>query len=166
MAEPFLHPEEVFVPRHAPALRAIIAYKLGRAGLSLVGSLTGLVLGLTGLAAPLQRSAEAVHDHAVSALALSLSELLVSAVEPQHILVVAGALLLDSSMLAVEGWALYRGHTWGVWLVVGATALLLPFEVVALVEKVSLGRVLILALNTVIVTWLLLHALRRHRARK
>lgn len=164
MVETLLHPEDVFIPRRAPALRAIIAYKLGRAALSFAGAITGLVLGLTGLAAPLQRYAEAVHDHAVSALWLSLSQLFASAVEPKHILVLAGALALDAAVLLVEGWALHKGHTWGVWLVVAASGLLLPFEIVALVEKLSLGRVLILSVNLVIVTWLLLHALRKHRA--
>ena len=80
MEETRLHPEDVFAPRRAPALRAIIAYKLSRAVVSFVGAVTGLVLGLTGLAGPLQDWAAAVHDHAVSALALDLTRLLVSAV--------------------------------------------------------------------------------------
>ena len=166
MAETLLHPEDVFVPRRAPALRAIIAYKLGRAGLSFVGSLVGLVLGLTGLAGPLQVWAAAVHDHAVSALALELTQLLASAVEPKHIVVLAGALAFDGVVLLAEGWALHRGYTWGVWLVVAASAVLLPFEIVALVHKLSVARVIILAVNLTIVTWLLLHAIRTHRARK
>lgn len=163
--ETVLHPEDVFVPRRAPALRAIIAYKLSRAVLSFVGSVTGLVLGLTGLAGPLQNWAAAVHDHAVSALALEFTQLLASAVEPKHIVVVAGALAVDGVILLAEGWALHRGYTWGVWLVVAASAVLLPFEIVALVHKLSAGRVLILAVNLAIATWLLLHAIRKHRAR-
>jgi uncharacterized membrane protein (DUF2068 family) len=165
MAETLLHPEDVFIPKRARALKAIIAYKLGRAGLSFVGSVVGLVLGLTGLAGPLQDWAAAVHDHAVSALALDLTRLLASAVEPKHIVVVAGALAVDAVVLLVEGWALHRGYTWAVWLVVGASAVLLPFEVVALVQKLSAGRVLILVINAAIATWLLLHAIRKHRAR-
>ena len=166
MVETRLHPEDVFVPRRAPALRAIIAYKLSRAVVSFIGSATGLVLGLTGLAGPLQSWAGAVHDHAVSALALELTRLLASAVEPRHILVVAGALGVDGLVLLAEGWALYRGYTWGVWLVVAASAVLLPFEVVALLHKLSAGRVLILGVNLTIATWLLLHAIRNHRARQ
>jgi uncharacterized membrane protein (DUF2068 family) len=166
MAETLLHPEDVFIPRRAPALRAIIAYKLGRAGLSFVGAIVGLVLGLTGLAGPLQVWAEAVHDHAVSALALEFTQLLASAFEPAHILVLAGALAVDAVVLLVEGWALHKGHTWGVWLVVAASTVLLPFELVALVHHVSAGRLIILLVNLSIVTWLLLHAIRTHRARK
>jgi uncharacterized membrane protein (DUF2068 family) len=67
-------------------------------------------------------------------------------------------------MLLVESWALLSGRRWGAWLVVGASALLLPFEVVALVEKPALGRVLLLVINALIVGWLLLHAVRKHRA--
>jgi len=149
--------------RREPALKLIIGYKLTRGGVSLLGAVAVLVLVLSGLDAPLRRSAEAVHDHAVSALALWLSKLLMSATESRHILVLAGALALDAAVLFVEGWALLRGRTWGAWLVVIASGVLLPFEVVALFKHPAAGRLLLLLINAAIVAWLVLHALRKHR---
>lgn len=150
--------------RREPALKLIIGYKLARAAASALGAVAGLVLVVTGLDAPLHRYAMAVHDHAVSALALWLSKLLVSAAESKHLAVVAGALALDAVVLLVEGWALLRGRAWGAWLVVAASGVLLPFEVVSLVERPAAGRVLLLLVNGAIVAWLVVHALRK-RAR-
>ena len=147
-----------------PTLSVIIAYKFGRAALSLIGAVTALVLVLLGFAAPLERYAEAVHHHAVSALAMRLTQWFVTAVEPTHMLVVAAALALDGSVLLVEGWALSRGQKWGVWLVVGASGLPVPFEIVALLRHPALGRVLVLLINGAIVAWLTRHVLRRPRA--
>lgn len=150
--------------RREPALTLIIGYKLARAAASLLGAVAALVLVLTGLDAPLHAAAVAVHDQAASALALWLSRLLVSAAEPKHVLVVAGALGLDGALLLVEGWALLRGRPWGAWLVVAASGTLLPFEVVALARQPALGRVLLLLLNLAIVAWLVRHALRKREA--
>ncbi len=147
--------------RREAALKAIIGYKLARAGVSLLGAATGLVLYAGGYGAGVQSYFEAVHDHAVSALALRLSHLVISAVSSRHLLVVAGALGLDAATLLVEGWALLRGWAWGAWLVVGLTGALVPFEVVELVRHPSVVRSAVLAINAVIVGWLVRHALRR-----
>lgn len=149
--------------RREPALKLIIAYKLARAALSLLGALTVLVLVPTGLAAPLERYLERLHDGAVNALALSLTRLLVSAAGSEHMLFVAAALALDGGILLVEGWALLHEWRWGVWLVVGASSLLVPFEVAALVRHPAVERALIVLINAAIVGWLVARALRHHR---
>jgi uncharacterized membrane protein (DUF2068 family) len=139
----------------------IIAYKLGRAILSVVGGVGGLVLVGSGLSEPLQRSAGVIHDHAVSALALWLTGLVVSAVEPKHLAIISVALVFDAALLFVEGWALYKGRWWGAWLVVVASGALVPFELVALVRHPAGGRALLVLVNGAIVAWLARHALRR-----
>ena len=145
-----------------PVLKLIIAYKLGRAGLAVLAAVTLVVLLLAGLDAPVREFAARLHDHAVSALAVSLSSLLMSALEPNHIVVVTVALLLDGGVLVLEGWALWKGYRWGAWLVVAASAALLPFEVVALVHHSSLARVGVLVVNLAIVAWLLQRRIRQH----
>ena len=59
-----------------------------------------------------------------------------------------------------------RGYAWGAWMVVGATALLLPLEIIELAHKITFGKIFLFALNLVIVGYLLRKQLREHRARK
>ena len=152
------------MPKQEPVLRLIIAYKLGRAGLALAAGLAMVVMLVGGFDQQVRVFAAELHDQVVSRLALWLSTLFMSALEPAHIVVVTFALLLDSVVLTVEGGALWTGYAWGAWLVVGASAALLPFEVAALVEHVSPGRVALLVLNLGIVGWLLQRRLRRPAA--
>jgi uncharacterized membrane protein (DUF2068 family) len=135
-------------------LRLIIAYKLGRAALSFLGGVTLLGLAVTGAAGPLHVAAARLHEHAASGIALSISSALLSAVDPKHVVVVAGALLLDAATLFVEGWALHRRLRWAVWVVVIAAAAMLPFEVVALATRASAVRALLLLGNILVVAWL------------
>jgi uncharacterized membrane protein (DUF2068 family) len=128
-----------------------------------LGGVGGLVLVVSGLSQSLQRSAALIHDHAVSALALWLTGLVVSAVEPKHLTVIAIALVFDAALLFVEGWALYKGWWWGAWLVVFASGALVPFEGVALAQHPAAGRALLIIVNAGIVAWLVRHALRRRR---
>jgi uncharacterized membrane protein (DUF2068 family) len=116
------------MPKPEPVLRLIIAYKLGRAALALLTGVAMVVLVAAGFDHEVRDFAARIHDHVVSRLALWLSALFMSAVAPGHIVVVTGALLLDGVMVLVEGWALWKGYAWGAWLVVGASAALLPFE--------------------------------------
>jgi uncharacterized membrane protein (DUF2068 family) len=151
--------------RRRPGLNVIIAWKLVRAGLSLIGGAALLVLTLTGFEAHLGHFAATLHSQAVSAFAVSLTGLLVSAVEPAHAMLVAGVLGLDGVMLLVEGWALFKGWWWAAWLVVVATSALVPFEVVSIARHPGLWRVLALLVNLGIVAYFVLDALsRRSRA--
>jgi len=70
----------------------------------------------------------------------------------------------DGVLTAFEGWALAAGVVWGPWLVVGATASLLPIELIALARHATLGRGLALAINLAIVGYLL-RQIRRRPAR-
>ncbi len=145
-------------------LNLIIGYKAVRASLALLAAIAGLVLLLAGLASRVHDAVAAAHDHAASALALNLTQLVATTLEPRHMAIAAGAVALDGVVMLLEAWALYRGWKWGAWLVVGATSLFVPFEVVALVRELSVPRALLLLVNGAIVAWLLQHAVRQHRA--
>jgi uncharacterized membrane protein (DUF2068 family) len=150
------------VPRLEGGLRLIVAYKLSRAVVSLGGALL-----LAALYA--RHHLDAVHDlvsrlqeHSTSAFAVEVSRLLLSAVEPRHLVIGITALVLDAVVLCFEGWALLKGRRWGAWVVVAATGVPVPFEVASLVRHFALGRVLVLAVNVAIVTYLLARAWRMH----
>jgi uncharacterized membrane protein (DUF2068 family) len=137
------------------ALRLIVAWKFGRAVLSLGAGLVLLIVLLGGLDARVQAFAAMLQSHAVSALSLGVSRLVQSALEPAHLEVVTAALILDGLMVLIEGVALLRGWRWGPWLVIAVTGVLLPFEVYELIERLSVTRVAVLAVNVAIVAWLL-----------
>jgi uncharacterized membrane protein (DUF2068 family) len=70
----------------------------------------------------------------------------------------------DSLLSTVEGLALRAGRWWAPWLVVVATAALLPWEVWELVRRPAWGRFGILAVNVAVVAYLLQGVVREHRA--
>lgn len=145
-------------------LRLIVTYKLIRAALSVLGSLALLVLFAAGFDGRAQVFVETVRDHATSGVSLSVSKLVLSALEPTHFKVVIAALFLDGVVVFIEGWALLRGWWWGPWLVIGASSVLLPFEVFELARVVSAPRLLVLVVNLAIVGWLLRRQWRARRA--
>jgi hypothetical protein len=138
-----------------PALRLIIAYKLVRASLALVAGVTLLTLLVTRFDAAIRRALMGLEERAINALTDGFSAGALWAVEPDHILGLGSLLTLDGLITFVEGWALLRGWRWGVWLVVAASSLLVPFELAALAERITVFRVLVLAINCAIVGWLL-----------
>jgi uncharacterized membrane protein (DUF2068 family) len=150
--------------RRARGLQLILAYKITRAAVSGLGSVVALWCVALGLSASLHRAAQAVHDHAASALSIWASEQLLSAVRPGHLAIVGMALAVDAAVLTLESWSLWRGESWGAWLVVIATGMLLPFELAALIAHPAAGRLALLAINAAVVSWLLRHAVRLHRA--
>ena len=139
---------------HAPGLRLIIAYKLTRSAASLFAAALLAVFTAADHATPLHAVAEQVRRHAASAWSIALADVLVSAVAPQHLWLVAGALALDGTLTFVEGWALHRTWWWGPWLVVIATGGFLPFEAIAIVRHADAGRVLLLGLNLLVALYL------------
>jgi uncharacterized membrane protein (DUF2068 family) len=139
------------------ALRAIIIYKLVRAVLSLLAGVACVVLMATGREAEVRTIAGHLNVHGASALSLWVSQLVLGALEPTHFLVVTAALFGDGLLVLLEAIALQRGWKWGRWLVVGASAALLPFELVALSQKLSVIRLGVLLGNAVIVWWLVRH---------
>jgi uncharacterized membrane protein (DUF2068 family) len=143
-------------------LRAILVYKVARAVLWLVVAVALTVLGALGALDRVRELADALRHHLAARWSLSLAEALVSLLSTRVLHLVQVGLVLDAVLSAVEGWALWRGHRWGAWLVVVASALPLPLELYHLARHPSPWRLAILVANLVIVAYLF-RWLGRHR---
>ena len=108
----------------------------------------------------------ALRAHMTAAWSLRLTDLLARAASARNVALTAGALVLDAALTLCEGWVLYRGLTWGPWLVVITTGSLLPFEVVELARRPRAGRFVILVVNLAIVWYLAARAARRRPTRR
>jgi uncharacterized membrane protein (DUF2068 family) len=142
---------------HQPTgVRIIIGYKITKAILQLAAAAI-LFYGAThGLAASLASFAEKLREHAVHAWSNVVAAALLRFTEGRHSLLWAAyALTGDACLSSLEAWALGRGYAWGAWLVVGATACLLPFEIAALARHVRVGRVILFVINLAIVAYLI-----------
>jgi len=143
-------------------LRAIIAYKSIKAALQLTIALLLAIWWPLGLPEQLLHLAGWLRDHLTQGWAARLAEWIVAGSSGHRILWSIAALTVDGVLTAVEAWALHTGRTWGAWLVVGATALLLPVEVYELVRVPHWSRALILVANLVIVGYVARCAWREH----
>ncbi len=107
-----------------------------------------------GLGVAIVDAALALHRHSARAWATHLARALPALATPHRLHLAAIALALDAALTLVEGWALRRRHWWGPWLVVVASGGLLPFEVVQLVRRPHVGRLMVLLVNASIVAYL------------
>jgi uncharacterized membrane protein (DUF2068 family) len=148
-----------------PALRLIIAYKLTRGAASILASALIATLTATGHTHPLDAVVEHIRHHATSAWSIGLANMLVSAVAPGHLWLVAAALALDGATCSLEGWSLHRRWWWGPWLVVGETTAFLPLEAIAIADHASAGRIILLGLNVAVAAYLAWRAAREHESR-
>jgi uncharacterized membrane protein (DUF2068 family) len=147
----------------ATGVRLILFYKLGKAALQATAAVVLLYWGHHGLTASLVRFADQLRHHAVHAWSNILIHVLFKFTHARHgIGFTACALFGDAALSAVEGFALWRGYTWGEWLVVATTSCLIPFELYALTRHLRAGRVILLLLNVVIVVYLANRARHRH----
>ena len=135
-------------------LGLIVAYKFVKASIELSVALAMLHFGTAIVAQRLSEVLEILRHHAAEAWSLALADQLVTISTGRNLLVVALALLLDGIFSLFEAWVLHRRYAWGRWLVVIATATLLPVECVALARHVSVGRIVILFANAGIVVYL------------
>jgi len=141
-----------------------MAYALAKGVLRLLAALAIWCCVLTGRAVEVAAWAGGLEDHLAGAWSVDLAAALTSAMEPAHLGLAALAFTLGAIEPVVEAWALYRGRWWGPWLVVAAISCLIPFEVTALLRRLSLGRLLIFAVNLAVVAYLGRRALHRRAA--
>jgi uncharacterized membrane protein (DUF2068 family) len=144
-------------------LRLIIAYKFARAALALTACAVVVVFAMSGRSERLHEIASGIRHHVTSAWSVRLADVLVRAVVPRHLWILAAALALDGLFTFVEGLSLQRGWWWGAWLVVVATLTFVPFEVIAVVRRVAWGRVSLLAINIAVAVYLAQRAVRKIR---
>lgn len=142
--------------KHSGFLKFIIAYKafLGVVEIALSVSLfkfIGKNLGLefTRLARSLNLDIE---NRVVSAVILH-----VGAIGNGMALTITAAILVLGALNLVEAWGLHMRQRWAEWLTVFATAILIPFETYEVHRKITVFKVLLLALNIVIVYYLAEH---------
>lgn len=148
---------------NATGVRLILFYKLAKAVLQAAAGVVLLYWGHHGLTATLVRLADELRHQAVHAWSNILIHVLFKFTHARHgIVFTACALFGDAALSAVEGFALWRGYTWGEWLVVATTSGLIPFELYALTRHLRVGRVILLLLNVVIVVYLVNRARHRH----
>lgn len=139
-------------------LETIIVYKLTKAVLQALIGLAAIWLLTRGAEAGAATLAEFLLEHFTGAWSLRVATLIVRAATSGHVKLLAFAMMGDSALSAVEGLALRAGHWWAPWLVVIATALLLPWELWELFRRPAWGRVGILGVNIAVVVYLLRHA--------
>jgi len=146
-------------------IRLIVTYKVAKAILQLVAGAFLFYGARHGLQASLAELALRLREHAVHAWSDIVARAIDRLVHIRHSLSLAAlALAGDAAMSAFEGWALVRGFWWAPWLVVVATACLLPFEIYAIVHRPRVGRVVLLAINLAILVYLITRARRGHRS--
>jgi uncharacterized membrane protein (DUF2068 family) len=145
-------------------LEAIIVYKLTKSIAQALLGIAGMWVLTHGAAAAVGTLAEFILEHFAGAWALRAATLLVRAATARHLEVLTIALLVDAVLSAAEGLALRAGRWWGPWLVVIATALLLPWELWHLMRHPAWGRVGIVAINLAVVAYLLSSVIREHRS--
>ena len=66
-----------------------------------------------------------------------------------------------AAVFATEGWFLHQRKKWAEWFTVAVTISFIPFEVYELVKHATIGKVVTLVANIVIVIYLLVRRLRR-----
>jgi len=137
-------------------VRVIVAYKAAKGIAQVAFGLYALVRA-PALGDELRWWALALRAHAIEAWSLWLARHLAQLANARKLEVIALAAFLDGVLSFVEGFALYRRYAWSRWLVVGATAALLPFEVVALARHRTVGRGVVLLINVLVVAYFARH---------
>jgi uncharacterized membrane protein (DUF2068 family) len=150
-------------PRPDLGVRLIVLYKVAKALLEFACAIGLVVLAATGEMETLRVLAHQLREDLASRWSLLLGRAL-GALTNRGVHLVELGLALDGLVSAVEGWTLWRGYRWGAWLVVVATAAPLPLEVVAISRSHRPWRVLLAAVNAVVVVYLTRQIVRRRSA--
>jgi uncharacterized membrane protein (DUF2068 family) len=153
------------VSPRAPGVRLIVLYKYAKAVAEVLLAIAIMVLVISGSVGRAYDLAAAMREQMLHHWSIKLAEFLMRSLTATRLWWVVAALIGDSIISAVEGWALGRGYHWAAWLVVAATSLLLPVEVIELSYRTTAGRILIFAINLSIVLYLLRRAMKEHHIR-
>lgn len=141
-------------------LRAIVAYKLAKAGAELVLAALLVAVLIGGAEARAHDLIDLLGRHLTGAWSLELTALVARVASPHSVELAIVALALDGALTLGEGWALYRQFSWAPWIVVVTTGSIIPFELFELARHPRTGRVVIVALNAMIVAYLATRAAR------
>ena len=147
-------------PRPDLGVRLIVLYKGAKALLEIASAIGLVLLAASGELETLRHLAHHLREDLASRWSLLLGRAL-GALTNHGVHLLELGLALDGVVSAVEGWTLWRGYRWGAWLVVVATATPLPLEVVAISRSHRPWRVLLAAVNVVVVVYLARRIARR-----
>jgi uncharacterized membrane protein (DUF2068 family) len=145
-------------------LSLIVGYKLVKSVVQLIAAVALEAALRTGETARLHAFAAAATEHGTSRFSSLLASAVGQLTTAHHVHLVVFALALDGVSSLVEGWALHRRYRWAPWLIVAATSVAVPFEVVSLVHALRPIRLVLLLVNLALVTYLARRALRERHA--
>jgi uncharacterized membrane protein (DUF2068 family) len=150
--------------KRAVGLEAIIVYKLVKAVAELLLGVAAVFLLVRGAEAGAATLAESILEHAGAGWALRVATVVVQVATSRHVKLLAIVSCADAVLSAVEGLALRAGRWWAPWLVVGATAALLPWELLEMLAHPRLMRLALLLINLAVVAYLMRGVLRERTA--
>lgn len=82
---------------------------------------------------------------------------MVAGLTPDRIAEIGVGAIIYACVNVLEGWGLHRRRTWAEWLTIILTTLLIPIEIYELARYPSLGKLLMLIVNILIVIYLARH---------
>jgi uncharacterized membrane protein (DUF2068 family) len=147
-------------PRPA-GLRLILAYKAVKAAAELAAVAVVVALAASGRLAEVRAVARAWQEHVGNHLVIALGRALASLLSAQGLHWLELGLGLDALLSAFEGFTLWRGYAWAPWVVAGATAVPIPFELLQMLRRPRPSRVALLVLNAIVVAYLARMVARR-----
>jgi uncharacterized membrane protein (DUF2068 family) len=150
-------------PRDCPVgIRLIVAYKLVRGMVALLIAFALAAASLWDGGALLRALADTLLAHFTEAWAIHLAALLVRASSTRALHIGTAAFAADGLFTLFEAWALRR-FRWARWLVVAATASLVPLETYHLYRGFHAGRLILLLANLTVVVYLVWQRAPRQR---
>ena len=86
-----------------------------------------------------------------------------NAATPRHFAAIGAGAFSYAAVFLAEGIGLWRGKKWAEYLTIGVTASLLPFEIAAVWQKLTLVRIATLIVNTAVIAYLVWELRARNR---
>jgi uncharacterized membrane protein (DUF2068 family) len=147
---------------HNPALAAIAIYKFAKATLSVLSAVLAWRLMDPHLEAALHTWAESLPEGFSERLIRdALAQ--VSGVAPFRWKELGIVSLGYAAVFSAEGYGLWRERRWAQYMTIVTSALLLPFEFLAVMHRMTLVRIGVLLANAVIVAYLIVVTTRHRR---
>jgi uncharacterized membrane protein (DUF2068 family) len=160
------HREPHAVDEHASkaGLRAVALFEAGKGVLVLV--LAGIIIAvhnhIEDYAEDLLYHLHIDFDHRFGRALLHAA----SKVGDARMWTVAGAAALYAAVRFVEAWGLWHRRVWAEWFALLSGTLYLPFEILKVAERASWERIGVLAVNVVIVLYMLEIRIREARCKE
>lgn len=149
------------VSPHRKALRWIAAVELFKGAVACLGGFSLAWAGPAPVKHALILLARAFHMDAQHGMLAQLS----ARISASSIHVAVAVTLVYAAMRFIEAYGLWRTREWGSWFGAIGAGLYLPFEIIALIRHPHWLEASVLAINTVVVLYLIHDIRRRHPAR-